>query len=67
MKNILNNHSVFFLLFSFIIITSCNSPSSNNEAKAALSAQEQLEIDLAMYKDTWDRFSCSNYSLLSIL
>ncbi len=56
MKNILNNHYVFFLLFSFIIITSCNSPSSNNEAKAALSAQEQLEIDLAMYKDTWDRF-----------
>tara|TARA_B110000438_G_scaffold69048_1_gene69299 strand:- start:3727 stop:4290 length:564 start_codon:yes stop_codon:yes gene_type:complete len=57
MKNILNNLSFFFFLFSTIIITSCNSPSSNSTGvKDALDAQAQLQRDIAMYEETWTRF-----------
>ena len=49
--------NLFYAMVSIILLvtmTNCGAPSNTNNE--LLDAKMQLERDLAMYEDTWDRF-----------
>ena len=52
-----NSKKLFYTIISIVLLvttTNCSAPTSTNNE--LLDAKMQLEKDLAMYEDTWDRF-----------
>ena len=50
---------------SFVIITSCGSPVTNNKLTELQNAQAQLERNIAMYDETWTKFVQGDTSMVN--
>tara|TARA_B100000586_G_scaffold232505_1_gene181892 strand:- start:120 stop:680 length:561 start_codon:yes stop_codon:yes gene_type:complete len=50
---------------SFVIISSCGSPVTNNKLTELQNAQAQLERNIAMYDETWTKFVQGDTSMVN--
>ena len=65
MKNIKN---LFYGIVAIVFLataTNCGAPTTDKKTTVLLDAQVRLERDLAMYEDTWSRFTKGDSTVIN--